>query len=1079
MHPSRWNVHYVVLAALMAIGGFSPAGAQVVNGRLVGIVRDQSGALISNAEVAATDISTGIKWTAHTTAAGEYVFPSLAAGDYRLEASQNGFRTTRIEHVRLEVLQTASVDINLTVGTVSENVTVEAATTLLQTQTSDIGSVISEKQINSMPLNGRDVLQLATLAPGVNTFYSTQSAPARGAQNFQGPNFLGGAQNVGTDITVGVQREISTRYELDGINITSPLVGQITLLPSPDDVQEFKAELSNAPSSFDSPQSINVISKSGTNAWHGAAYDYLRNDKFDARNFFQISGRKPALRFNQFGAQLGGPIVSNKAFFFLSYDGTRSHIPATTFASVPTAAELSGDFNYPGAPTIYDFNSANPSSSQPFPGNVIPPSRISSFATAYNQFLPKPNFTGTGSLAPFNFTTALNNPFQNDQASGRFDYTFSPRDHVFARYTYTTTTNSSPGIMPLYGLSYPYSGHNIATEETHAFSNTLLNIFRFGFTKSSILVSQEGSNGTNYDSLLGISNIAGGTNPLQFGLPTVNITDLGQFGPSNYSTPRGGDWKLFQWTDQLTYIHGSHTFQFGGDFQHNMYATTNPTASRGYFQFQPFYTGIYGVQGGIGLADYLLGDVLFALGDSGDSYQDLRWTTYDGYIQDDWRILPNLTLNLGVRYDYATAPADRLNRQSYFDFSLPGIVTASSGAIHNGIIFSPKTNFAPRVGLAWRPSGNKTVVHAGYGLYYSINPQAEDLFLHNNPPFYDFQFITNFPTPAPITSFFPAAAGASPSSFFLFTVDPHEKTPSYQQWNLSVERELRRDLKLQIGYVGGQGSHQPRRINANQAVLGTMPIQTRRPYPQFGDLLESFNGTSSNYNSLQVSVVKKFSTGFSTEGSYVHANGFDYATDPGEAAQNRLDLQAEYGPSAFLVRNRFVFDGTWELPIGKGERFWGSLSGPWNHILSGWGISDITLLQSGTPLTITVNNMTNTGQFLETRANTTCDGNLAKSSRTLTGFFNTSCFSQPPANTFGNSRRGAITGPGLNNNDISIMKRFLITEDKTLRFDAQFFNVFNHPQFNAPVTTVGAPGFGGISSALSGRNVQLSLKFQF
>jgi hypothetical protein len=353
------------------------------------------------------------------------------------------------------------------------------------------------------------------------------------------------------------------------------------------------------------------------------------------------------------------------------------------------------------------------------------------------------------------------------------------------------------------------------------------------------------------------------------------------------------------------------------------------------------------------------------------------------------------------------------------------------------------------------------------------------LFLHNNPPDYEFQFITNAPIPAPITSFFPAASGPTPATYFLFSVNPHEKTPSYQQWNLAVERQLGREFKLQVTYVGGKGTDLSERINANQAVLGTSPEQSRRPYPQFGDILESNSMASSNYNSIQASLSKTLSHGLSLSGSYVHANAFDYADTEAYAPQNRLDLKAEYGPSLFLVRNRFVFNATWELPLGKGHELLGSVSNGWNKVIGGWQVSSITLLQGGTPMTITANNLSDTGGFIAFRADTTCNGSLSKSVRSLKEFFNVSCFSQPPNNTFGNSRRGQITGPGLNNNDISLTKRVDLVDGIGLRFDAQFFNAFNHPQFDVPVTVAGASNFGGTGGALAGRDIQFGLKLLF
>jgi hypothetical protein len=1057
---------FIVVSNLLLLAGptYSPVRAQVVTGSIVGTIKDTSGAVIPGASVVATSVATGLQREAVTDDEGQYTIPNVPAGDYRIKASHTGFQSSVIERMELRVLQTASIDLTLQAGSVTEELTVTGNTSpILDTETSDLGRVVTEEEIKNLPLNGRDYLQLATLTPGVNTFYSNQTAPVRGSAFFQGSGFLAGTQSVGTSISVGVNRESATDYRIDGISITNPFVGQSALLPSIDALREFRVVTFLPPATLSAPASVNAATRSGSNEFHGSLYEYFRNDALDARSFFDVS--KPALRMNQFGGSLGGPIVGDKTFFFVNYEGFRGRTPRTVFAIVPTEAQRSGDFSAPGTLPIMD-----PQTGSPFPGNVIPADRISQFARVFDEFLPAPNFTGSGSLAPFNYTAHVSPTFENDQVNVRFDHTFSEDDSLYGRYSYFDTFNSSPGIHPLYGVTYPYDAQNVVISENHAFGPSLFNQFVLGYTRSELFVTQEGADERNVVAELGLRNIAGGEDAAQFGLPTLSITGLGVFGPGITFTPRGGTLNLYEVQDNVNYVRGAHNLQFGVDVIHRRYDTINPTAPRGYFVYLPFHTGN-------ALADYLLGFPTFAIGDAGNSLQALRWTTFDLYVQDNWRVNQRLTLNLGLRYQYFTPPEDEYNNQSYFDFDCPCIVTAASGEIDNGIFDPPKRNFAPRLGLAWTPFDDKTVVRAGYAMAYFPIIMAENLFLRNNPPLYTLHFIFNSP-PQPITSFFPPPLPGPAPNTTIFTVDPNAETPYYQQWSLNVERQLFADARVTVGYVGSRGIHLQRRINMNQAAPGLEPLQARRPYPQFGDILLSSNDGISNYHALQVTFLKQFSRGFSFWASYEHANGFDDATNEGEAPADRRNLALEYGRSLHLVRDRLRLTGIFELPFGRGKALLGDATGVVDKLVGGWQVNAIGTFQSGTPLTVTAP-PNNTGGFIAFRADRLCEGNLSGSERTLERWFDTSCFAVPAPGTIGASPRGAIIGPGLNNWDIAVVKDTAIGEQKDVRFQAQFFNAFNHAQFNAPVTDASSPAFGRITSALQGRSVQLSLEFRF
>lgn len=1066
MNAGRKRVAKLMGALLVGLSlGVAHLSAQVVTARIVGVVGDPSGAAVPDARVVATNLATGVARETRTNPRGEYVFPDLPAGSYNIEASRSGFSKTTVEKVVLNVLQVASVDVELAIAAVAQNVTVTATSTILQTQTSDVGRVVTRTEIETLPLNGRDYLQLATLTPGVNTRRDPNVA------FFLGSNFLGGTDNVGSAVQVGIDRPVATAYVIDRTKINNPLTAQSSYLPSLDSVQEFNVQTVGGSAAQESASSVNVITRGGTNELHGSIYEYLRNNALDGRNFFERN-RVP-LRYNNFGGSVGGPIVKNKTFFYGDYEAYRTKNSSTAFAIVPTQALRNGDFT--GRATIFD-----PQTGQPFSNNIIPFDRIGPFAKAFNKFIPLPNFVGTGSLAPFNFSTTLAPFWDSDQGTVRIDHTFSPKDSIWGKFLKTSTDNKLPGIAPFFGMVFPYRNLNATMTETHSFSPALLNVFTASYLRSILLAAQEGVNGTvNPIPELGLKNLAGAVDPLTFGLPNVGVSDLGGFGPTWGFVPRGGTWNLFNFQDDLTYIKGSHTFQFGVSVERNQYNSFNPTAPRGSFSYIPFFTkGATG--GGSAYADYLLDLPFSATGDSGSSLLAERWTRFQPYAQDDWRVTKTFTLNFGLRYLYDGPRGDKYNHESYFDFGCPCLVTAASGKIPNGIISRRYGNFAPRIGFAWTPRGGKTVVRGGYGIYYSPTLDVENLFLRNNPPTYTLYSIANFANVPPLhtTDFFPPPLAAPNQQSLTFTVDPRQKTTSDQEWTLAVERQFTSTLKLTVAYVGDKGTHLQRRINQNQAFFGTGPLQSRRPFPQFGDILQVYNGGNSTYHAIQLSAVKVMSHGVFLTAAYHFSNGLDDGTSTGDAGETRQNFRIEKGRADSLARQRLIFDVVYELPFGRGKPFLAN-AGKLDRLVGGWRVSSITLFQSGFPLTVTALDLKSTGAFTSSRANRLCNSNLPKGQRTLTRFFDTSCFVQPPLNSFGNSARGVMIGPGLNNWDINIAKDTRISENKLIRFEAQFFNAFNHPQFNNPSTSVASPLFGRVTSARTPRNIQFGLQFKF
>lgn len=1071
-----------ILAVLIAV---TPLPAQFVTGRIVGVVHDPSGGVVPQAKVVATNVATQVSRETQTNAQGEYVFVDEPAGTYRLEASREGFRTTTIEQVVLRVLQTASVDIELTVGSVSQTVTVSSESTVLETQTSDVASNISQDEVINLPLDGRDYLQLATLTPGAETNYAAANTPSstyRSSVAWGGSTFEQGTQNVGTNILVNGERENATVYRVDRVNVSNLISGATAFLPSPDSIAQMTVITGVAPAYISSPASVNVVTHGGTNNLHGRLYEYVKNSVFNAKNFFDVTN--PPVRVNQFGVAVGGPIQRDKTFFFVNYDGFRSRIPATAYASLPTSAERGGDFSGLGPGGVKLPTIADPTTAAAFPGNVIPTGRISNFATQYNQYIPAPNFVGSGPLLYDNFVTVVSPMFDSDQGVARIDHSFSTGDRLFGRYSNYRTTNLNPGLTPLYGSKYPYSSQTAALSETHSFSPTLLNIFTFGYTRSILYFAPiTGGGSVDYATQLGLNNLDGAHSQKAYGLPSVVFAaDYGVTGGGG--GPRGITQNTFEYQDDVSYVKGPHTLQFGMDLTHNQVGQQDYQSPNGFIAFLPYYTALAGVGAGSDYADYLLGLPFEAIGYINGSVVGMgrEYNWIEPYVQDDWRVTKKLTLNVGLRYHYQTPPADKYNHEGYFNRDLPGFVLASSGQIHNGLLFPPATDFAPRVGFAWSPL-RKTVFRGGYGIYYMEDSLEDVDFNYGVPPQYQYVTVVNPNNPVPLTmsQVFPPFNpnfGCGPG-YDCFSVNPHDPTPYYQQWDFSLQQEIAHNTTVSVTYYGSHGVHLQRRNVPNQAVNGTTPIQTRRPFPQYGDILTTSNDGRSMYDSLAFLVQRTLRSGLVLSSHYVYANGFDTGQLTSSGAQDFNNRnQGEYGPSGFLIHNQFMTDVVYDLPFGRGKHFL-SNTGAWNRVVSGWRVSAITLFQSGTQYTISANNYTPTGSFVGYRANRVCNGTLSKSQRTLTDFFDPNCFTQPAPNTFGNAGNGVITGPGLNNWDISAAKDTPITETKSLRFEAQFLNAFNHPQFVSIGSTAATTGFGYVFGAYQARNIQLALSFIF
>lgn len=1068
------------LQLLLLVGTLN---GQVISSSIVGDVADASGAAVPGATIVVTNTGTAATRQIVSDANGSYVFAQLPPGNYQIVASLAGFKRYEVSSINLPVNQTIRVDIAFSVGDVAEQVQVTAAAPLLESETSSLGQVISQQNVVELPLNGRNFMQLANISAGVVPAYNARSATISN-------------QSGRTDMAVHISgsRGDTNSYLIDGVETRSSWFNSPSVLMSVDAVQEFRIERNLFSAEYGQGTGIvSLVSRSGSNALHGSLFEFLRNDRLDAANFFDnyFGNPKAPFRQNQFGATAGGAVIKNKLFFFGNWESLRSRRSNTLTARVPTAAQLAGDLTgltsskrdpVTGASAILD-----PLTGQPFPANRIPASRISAVTRNFSRYTPQPNADISGR----NFVTTKTTNRDDDQFGGRMDWQAGANDSVFGRYTNYDSNLYRPGIGELAGNVFPYAGRNVVVQHTHLFSAALLNVVKFGYNRANVFNSWEITPTSLADEIgLRIRQV-----PEEYGLPSVGLSG-GWYVGGGTGINQGGLDNIFQFSDTLSLIKGSHTFKFGTDIRHIRFDQRLGLNNNGSFTFDDRYTGNP-------VSDFLLGNPAAMTAQIGLGVGRWRSNSWNFFFADDWKITPRLTLNLGLRYEYDTPFAERDGREGYFDTAKQRFVVGISSAdspirrdipglefdpgMRKGIWVPDRNNFAPRLGLAYRLT-NSTALRAGYGVFFARTQGNELQFKINAPPLVFASSLvgaTGVPNlswdrdafPDPASPDFPVGT-LSP-----FSVDPRDRTPYIQQWNLSLNHNLAGNTLIELAYAGSKGTKLAERVNINQARLpdpaNITPIVTRRPFPAFGDILSANWQENSNYNALQTRLERRFSGDLSFLIGYTWSKAIDTASrgSGGSWHQNAYNLRDDRGNSDFDVRHRLTTSGVWRLPFGKGRRFLGNTGGFTNAIIGGWSTNFIGSFMSGNYFSITVaGDRANVGGFPFQRANRSCDGNLPRGERTIDRYFDTSCFQVTPVGTFGNSGRNIVEIPGLNNWDVSFLKDTRMSEHVTLQFRAEFFNFFNHAQFNAPDTSINSAFVGQIRSARDARISQLALK---
>jgi len=1037
----------LLLFAALVAAIFLPlaATAQSARGVIVGTITDTSGAVIADATVTVTELATKQVYKARANSAGYFVVTSLLPGTYSVQAEQARFQPKAVQPVEVNVATQVTVNLVLPVAGAAVAVTVTSEPALVETSNASLDQVVRSKPIGELPLNGRNFLQLALLTAG-----AVPVAPA---------NENGLVYKSSVNISGG--RESSNQYTIDGVVNSAGTFEGMNVALSVDAIQEFNVTRNtfNAEYGYGTSQ-VNVATRSGTNALHGTVYEFLRNDIFDARQYFDKT--IPPLRQNQFGASIGGPIRKDHTFFFGNYEGFRIRRANTLIATLPTAKELSGDFS--GEAAVID-----PLTHAPFPGNVIPSGRISPLSSRIINLLPSIANGGAN-----NYITAPSAATNTDQFTVRLDQNWGENDRLFARYSLLKTDIGLPSYAALSGRSVNDVAHNAGIEWTHTLSSHLLNTARFGFNRYFHKTFQDGAGGEDF---LHFQNVV--TNPIINGLPTISITGYSSFGGFLTDPDLVGE-SLFQYEDSVTWVKGAHTMKFGGGLRHIQYPHTTGLFDRGLFSFAGFVTGNP-------LADFLLGNPFLAIGAGHLPFAYLTIYQVDGYFQDDWKIRPRLTLNLGMRYERSSVPKDRYRgRLGTFD-ERTGTIVPGPSVEAAGLVNPDNNNFGPRVGFAWQPfRSDRTVVRGGYGVYYDVKTINElnfglgvDLAWQQ---ILDFNPLFGLPPSLQWDTLFPPASSLATAG--ILTDDPFARSPYVQQYSLGVQEQLPSKFVLEAAYVGSTGRNLNVRVNLNQGRLPAFtgePLNVRVPYPSLGAISMSKNEGISSYNALQLKLERRYSQNLYMLVTYTYAKSLDRGSASGTGAQDRAHPEGDYGLSDFDQRQRFVASVLYQLPFGRGQRFLSNLSGAPNYVIGGWQLNTIVTHGSGTPFSVAVGtDRSQTGVNYQ-RANVVGpdNGNLSSDQRSPSHWFNTAAFALAPQGTFGNSGRNIVIGPPTNNVDLSLFKNFPISEQRKLQFRAEFFNVLNHSQFNLPVADPTSPTFGQILSSKPAREIQLALKFTF
>jgi hypothetical protein len=1089
------------LVVLAPLGLAKTASAQAVTGTIVGTVADTTGAVLPGVTVTVKQTETGFSRVLTSDSNGEYTAASVPTGTYTVTAEISGFKTVSVSNIAVGVDQRVRADVKLEVGAMTESVEIVAQTPLVQTSSSDLSTTVTEEQIKQLPLNGRNFVSLTRTIPGV-----LRGIPGA---NIDGAGSL--AWRASAAFSANGQRPRDNNYLLDGVDNNETWLQTVVIFPSVDAIDEFKLQTSTYSAEFGKSLGgvVNLQIKSGSNAFHGSAFEFNRNDRFDANNFFNNrAGRaKPDFGQNQYGGTLGGPIFKGKTFFFGDYQGLRIKAGQTYLSTVPTLKMRNGDFSEINR-VIYD-----PQTGQPFPGNIIPRNRFDpASANIIAQLYPEPNTAGTIAANGQNINNYLINPTltrNDDQGDIKIDQTVSSSNRMFFRYSMQKTNRNLPATLPhgdagaTFGAGIgKIDAKSLTLNDTHTFGSGWLNEFRFGVNRIEFFMTPI-DYGTNPAAAVGIPgiNLNDATSAMTQ-LTFQNIRNLG----ANGNQPLITNQHDLQFFDNVTWLKGRHTLKAGGSVTLRSREILNADTIVGNFGFNNNQTSncaglasgcTINTSTGFDVASFLLG---YAASKTRNLFDAQTYTEtrpeYAVYVQDDFRLTSKLTVNAGLRWDVYVPWIEKDDRQSNFDESLGKFIVASPDAVINGVKVGrylqtySKGDLGPRLGLAYDVHGNgRTVVRGGFGVYWNFTPGGTSSSKAQNPPFLQSTALTTSvgQTTLRVSDGLPPPPGVDPNRPASGTTrsifDINFRDGYAQNWNVNIQQALGTNYALEVAYVGSRGRNMLLKGDPNQAppVVGVTDQNRNRPYAALAPALRSIGQVQSkgtlDYHALLLKFQRRFADNFSMLTSYTYGKSIDLNSDNdgGVTLTNVYDPQYNRGPSDYDVTHTFSESLIYELPFGRTAWY------------GGWQTNTIFYVRSGLPLTIT---QTNGVQSTGTGNRPNRIGNGLAADPTINQWFDPSAFVSPAdlTGTYGDAGRGILRGPGQFNIDFSLIKATKIAKLDT-EFRIEAFNVLNHPQFGNPNTTFGNAAFGQISAMLANpscalcgtteRNIQLAFKIKF
>ena len=1058
-------------------------------GSLGGTIRDESGALVADAKVTLTEESKGLVRESRSDREGSFLFPAIIAGVYSIRAEKRGFSPERINGVKIEIGEQASVAIDLRIEAPRTVLTVQAPATIeLNAGSNSRGSVVDPEQVRELPLDGRNLLDLAGLAAG---------ALELNLSKYQFSN------NVGlTDRTIVLPATLpnSVTYSLNGINITGSRDGELALSPSLAAVDQFKVQQSFLmPDEGVNPAVVNIVTKSGSNRFHGEAFEFLRNGDLDARSFFAAGPED--LKRNQFGFALGGPIRKDRVWFYGFYEGLRQLEAFSTAGYSPTEGMFQGNFAGTGH-TIYNPASFDPSSGtrQPFPDNFIPVSQINRVAqNLLPYYLPGSSL----SSIPSNIRGNPRDTVNDDQGGARVDAALHAGHQLFGQFFQQNTPSDQPGLYPLSGLLYMNGSTLAMLQEVWTVSPQAVNTLRIGFLRNFATGGNEAQDLGPILASIGIANTFE-----QSGVTAINLQGYSSFGRANGEV--GNHDNTWQFDEEFSYIVGQHHFAFGADLHYRRGWHQNGNGNAlGSLSFQPAFTAqltsnpqrqlVPLANTGNSFADFLLGlPVTGTL--LGFPVVQYRATQFTPFVQDSWKLTGNLTLNYGISWFLDPPPQSQGSVRNLihgFDTQTGLLTFAALGQANYRAVTTDKNNFAPRLGLAWMPEFLKnTVIRAGAGVYYSPFQWFWAPYpLIGSPVGAGTSFTNALANPQPAyvmgLNIFPAAAtgGVTPSyatnlppGIVATALNPDFRTAYVSQWNLSIQHGLGRNDLVDLDYLGASGHKLPNVSDISQCRPTADLFCGAKTWPQYGALLYADSDGNSSYEALTAKYEHRTAYGLNLRFEYALAKAITDTFQLTVAANNQISdcLACAKGPATFDVRQRAVSSVVWALPFGRGQRFGGQLPGWANIAAGGWTLTAIATFSTGQPVQLAAPNQTGSA-FITPLPNRVCDGRSGQLSGNIrqNGFlwFDTACFPVPTVGYFGNSGPTVINGPGINNWDIGMEKSFVLREAKRLQLRTELFNAWNHAQFSQPNGNAGAgPNFGRISASRPPRLIQVAAK---